>query len=96
MTNLACLTSFLFCLRSKDDDSSGGVVVVLVVVVRGVTLLVSITHEGMHQFHLNFTEELGIIKYRSSSIRGGGGLIRKILTELWPFLAKLSICVSDQ
>ena len=50
------------------------------------------TLEGMHQFHLNFTKESGIIKYRSSLIRG---VIRKMLTEVWPFLtyilAKLSI-----
>ena len=31
----------------------------------------SITLEGMHQFNLNFTAGSSIIKYRSSSIRGG-------------------------
>ena len=42
----------------------------------------SITLEGMHQFHLNFTEGSSIIKYRPSSQKG---VIRKLLTELWPF-----------
>ena len=37
------------------------------------------TLEGMHQFHLNFTEGSSIVKYRSSSKKW---VIRKILTEL--------------
>ena len=49
----------------------------------------------MHKFHLNFTEGSIIIKYRSSSIKG---VIRKIMTELWPFfdLDFGLIVVSDQ
>ena len=39
--------------------------------------------EGMHQFHSNFSEGSSIIKYRSSSKKG---VIRKILTELWPLI----------
>ena len=36
----------------------------------------------MHQFHLNCTEESSIIRYRSISKMG---VVRSILTELWPF-----------
>ena len=43
----------------------------------------SITLEGMHQFHLNFTEGSSTIHYMSSLIRGE--VIRKILTELGLF-----------
>ena len=42
----------------------------------------SIILEGMHQFHLNFTEALGSLKYRSSSKMG---VIQIFVTELWPF-----------
>ena len=45
----------------------------------------SINLEGMHRFHLNFTEACSIIKYRSSLIKV---VIRKSLTELWPFLLR--------
>ena len=49
--------------------------------------------EGMHQFHLNLTEGSSIIKHRTTLKTG---VIRNILTELWPLLAfsldKLSIC----
>ena len=41
----------------------------------------SITFEGMHQFHSNFTEGYGISKYRTSlKVKA----IRKMLSELWP------------
>ena len=46
------------------------------------------TLEGMHQFHLNFTEGSNIIKYRSSSKRGGGGVIRKFLMSYGLFLLR--------
>ena len=50
----------------------------------------SITLEGIHKFHSIFTEGSNIIKYRSCAKKG---VIRKILTALWPFftcnLAKL-------
>ena len=42
----------------------------------------SITPKGMHQFHLDFTKGSSIIKYRSSSNGGVGGVIRQIMTEL--------------
>ena len=44
----------------------------------------SITFEGMHWFHSNFSELYMYItlKYRSSSILV---IIRQILAELWPF-----------
>ena len=42
----------------------------------------SITFEGMHQFHVLFTKGYSIIKYRTSS--NLGGVIRKLLIELWP------------
>ena len=42
----------------------------------------SITHEGMHKFHLNVTEGLFISKYRSRLKRG---VIRTVFSELWPF-----------
>ena len=42
----------------------------------------SITFEGMHWFHSNFTELDITVKYSSSSILV---IIRQILAELWPF-----------
>ena len=58
----------------------------------------SITIEWMHQFHSNITERSNIIKCRSRSIKG---VIRKILTELWPFILlrfwlNFQFVVSDQ
>ena len=77
----------------RDHDSGGRVAVMIVVVCR-VTIVGfrPITHEGMHQFHLNVTEGSSIIKYRSSSIRGA---------ELWPFFLhrirlNCQFVVSDQ
>ena len=42
----------------------------------------SITLEGMHRFHSNFTEGSSIIKYRAS-MKGGNP---QCLNALWPFL----------
>ena len=42
----------------------------------------SITLDGMHQFHFNFTEGSSINKYRSSLKKG---VSLKILTEFWSF-----------
>ena len=42
----------------------------------------SIRFEVMHRFHFKFTEGYSIIKYRSGL---NLEIIRKFLTELWPF-----------
>ena len=39
------------------------------------------TLKGVHQFHLNFTKESGII----IQVKFDKEVIRKMLTELWPF-----------
>ena len=66
-------------MTNRDHEAGG-------VFVHGVTFgFRSITLEGMHQFHLNFTEGSNIIKFRSSSKRG---VIRKISMNYGPFLLR--------